>query len=77
MLRLGLYGRANKCRALVSEDSLGQVASQNAGNFTVVNDAATLPFLRPPIGMDKVEMTEQAQKIGTHETLIELDQDCC
>ena len=58
-------------------DSLGQVASQTAGNITVVDEAATLPFLRPLIGMDKVEITEQAQKIGTYETSIEPDQDCC
>ncbi len=69
--------RANKCWALVTGDSLGQVASQTAGNLTVVDEAATLPFLRPLIGMDKVEITEQAQKIGTYETSIEPDQDCC
>jgi tRNA uracil 4-sulfurtransferase len=70
-------GRTNKCWALVSGDSLGQVASQTAGNLTVVDEAATLPFLRPLIGMDKVEITEQARKIGTYETSIEPDQDCC
>ena len=53
------------------------MASQTAGNITVVDEAATLPFLRPLIGMDKTEITEQAQKIGTHETSIEPDQDCC
>ena len=56
---------------------MGQVASQTAGNLTVVDEAATLPFLRPLIGMDKVEITDQAQKIGTYETSIEPDQDCC
>jgi thiamine biosynthesis protein ThiI len=70
-------GRENKCWALVTGDSLGQVASQTAGNITVVDEATTLPFLRPLIGMDKVEITEQAQKIGTYETSIEPDQDCC
>ena len=70
-------GRENKCWALVTGDSLGQVASQTAGNITVVDEVATLPFLRPLIGMDKVEITEQAQKIGTYETSIEPDQDCC
>ncbi len=69
--------RANKCWALVTGDSLGQVASQTAGNLTVVDEAAALPFLRPLIGMDKVEITEQAQKIGTFEVSIEPDQDCC
>lgn len=70
-------GRSNTCWALVSGDSLGQVASQTAGNLTVVNETATLPFLRPLIGMDKAEITEQAQRIGTFETSIEPDQDCC
>src|SRR5205823_1077236 len=70
-------GRTNDCWGLATGDSLGQVASQTAGNITVVDDAATIPFLRPLIGMDKVEITEQAQKIGTFETSIEPDQDCC
>jgi thiamine biosynthesis protein ThiI len=69
--------RSHKCWALVTGDSLGQVASQTAGNLTVVDEAATLPFLRPLIGMDKVEITQQAQAIGTFETSIEPDQDCC
>jgi len=70
-------GKANKCWALVTGDSLGQVASQTSGNLTVVDEAATLPFLRPLIGMDKLEITEQAQKIGTYDISIEPDQDCC
>jgi len=53
------------------------VASQTAGNLSVVDEAATLPFLRPLIGMDKIEITQQAQAIGTYETSIEPDQDCC
>ena len=68
---------ANKCWALVTGDSLGQVASQTAGNLSVVDEAATLPFLRPLIGMDKIEITQQAQAIGSYETSIEPDQDCC
>lgn len=70
-------GRENRCWALVTGDSLGQVASQTAGNMTVVDEAATLPFLRPLIGMDKIEIIEQARAIGTYETSIEPDQDCC
>ncbi|MGH7228330.1 MAG: tRNA uracil 4-sulfurtransferase ThiI, partial [Nitrospiraceae bacterium] len=58
-------------------DSLGQVASQTPENLSVVEEAAQLPVLRPLIGMDKVEITEQAQRIGTFETSIEPDQDCC
>ncbi|OGW91523.1 MAG: tRNA 4-thiouridine(8) synthase ThiI [Nitrospirae bacterium RIFCSPLOWO2_12_FULL_63_8] len=69
--------RRDKCWALVTGDSLGQVASQTPENLGVVEDAAHLPLLRPLIGMDKLEITEQAQQIGTFETSIEPDQDCC
>jgi thiamine biosynthesis protein ThiI len=69
--------RRDKCWALVTGDSLGQVASQTPENLSVVEEAAQLPILRPLIGMDKIEITEQAQQIGTFETSIEPDQDCC
>ncbi len=69
--------RREKCWALVTGDSLGQVASQTPENLTVVEEAAGLPILRPLIGMDKLEITDQAQRIGTFETSIEPDQDCC
>ena len=69
--------RREKCWALVTGDSLGQVASQTPENLSVVEEAAGLPILRPLIGMDKLEITEQAQRIGTFETSIEPDQDCC
>src|SRR5437016_3824039 len=68
---------STKCWALVTGDSLGQVASQTAGNISAVDEAATLPFLRPLIGMDKIEITRQAEAIGSYETSIEPDQDCC
>lgn len=62
---------------LVTGESLGQVASQTPENIVVVNQATTLPILRPLIGMDKSEIIQQAQAIGTFETSIEPDQDCC
>ncbi len=62
---------------LVTGESLGQVASQTPENIVVVNQATNLPILRPLIGMDKLEITQQAQTIGTFETSIEPDQDCC
>ncbi len=62
---------------LVTGDSLGQVASQTPENIAVINQATTLPILRPLIGMDKIEITQQAQAIGSFETSIEPDQDCC
>ena len=62
---------------LVTGDSLGQVASQTPENIAVINQATTVPILRPLIGMDKIEITQQAQAIGTFDTSIEPDQDCC
>ena len=62
---------------LVTGESLGQVASQTPENIAVVNQATSLPILRPLIGMDKLEIIQQAQSIGTFETSIEPDQDCC
>lgn len=62
---------------LVTGDGLGQVASQTAENIQVVSEVPTLPILRPLIGMDKIEITNEAQAIGTFETSIEPDQDCC
>ena len=69
--------RRERCWALVTGDSLGQVASQTAENISVVEEASGLPILRPLIGMDKLEITQQAQKIGTFQTSIEPDEDCC
>jgi thiamine biosynthesis protein ThiI len=78
MVRIaGELALANRCWALVTGDSLGQVASQTPENLAVVEEAAELPLLRPLIGMDKLEITDQAQRIGTFTTSIEPDQDCC
>lgn len=63
--------------ALVTGDSLGQVASQVPDNLTVIEEAAQLPLLRPLIAMDKIEIIDQAKSIGTYETSIIPDQDCC
>ena len=69
--------RAAGAAALVTGDSLGQVASQTLQNLARVDDVAGLPVLRPLIGMDKLEITEQARALGTFETSIEPDADCC
>ena len=63
--------------ALVTGESLGQVASQTLENIACIDAAATLPVLRPLIGMDKLEITAQAQRLGTFEISIEPDADCC
>ncbi|MFO0774294.1 MAG: tRNA uracil 4-sulfurtransferase ThiI [Nitrospiraceae bacterium] len=78
MLRIAEeIARRDGCWALVTGDSLGQVASQTPENLSVVQQAATLPVLRPLIGMDKMEITDEARKLGSFETSIEPDQDCC
>jgi tRNA uracil 4-sulfurtransferase len=63
--------------ALVTGDVVGQVASQTVDNLTVVEQAATMPLLRPLIGFDKEEITREAQRLGTYEVSIVPDEDCC
>jgi thiamine biosynthesis protein ThiI len=67
----------NQAQALVTGESLGQVASQTLENISVIQEATCLPVLRPLIGMDKEEIIQQAKQIGTYETSIIPDQDCC
>jgi thiamine biosynthesis protein ThiI len=69
--------RSRDIPALVTGESLGQVASQTLSNLTTVEEATALPLLRPLIGMDKAEITAQAQQIGTFEISIQPGQDCC
>jgi len=63
--------------ALVTGDSLGQVASQTLENLARVTEAVGLPLLRPLVGSDKEEIIREARLIGTYEISIEPDQDCC
>lgn len=63
--------------ALVTGESLGQVASQTLSNLTVIEEAVPIPVLRPLIGMDKAEIIAQAQQMGSFEVSIQPDQDCC
>ncbi len=63
--------------ALTTGESLGQVASQTLTNIARADEVATLPILRPLIGMDKLEITAEAQRLGTFEISIEPDADCC
>ncbi len=69
--------RAAGALALVTGESLGQVASQTLENLTRIGEVAELPLLRPLIGMDKIEITDQARALGTYEISIEPDADCC
>ena len=63
--------------ALVTGDSVGQVASQTIENLAAVGEVSTLPILRPLVGFHKEEITRDAQHIGTYETSILPDEDCC
>ena len=66
-----------KALALVTGESLGQVASQTLMNINVISQATSLPVLRPLIGMDKLEIIAIAQAIGTYELSIQPYQDPC
>jgi thiamine biosynthesis protein ThiI len=78
MLRIAeALARRSGALALVTGESLGQVASQTLDNIARIDAAATLPVLRPLIGMDKLEITAQAQRLGTFDISIEPDADCC
>jgi len=70
---------AEQCgaKALVTGEVIGQVASQTLENMTSIGSVATLPIFRPLIGMDKEEITAEAQKLGTYPISIIEDQDCC
>jgi tRNA uracil 4-sulfurtransferase len=70
-------GRREGAEALVTGDSLGQVASQTLPNLAVVEEAAELPLLRPLIDRDKSEIVELAKQLGTYEISILPDEDCC
>jgi thiamine biosynthesis protein ThiI len=78
MLRIAeALARAEKAKALVTGESLAQVASQTLENMAVIQQASTLPILRPLVGMDKQEIIDQARRIGTFDTSSIPDQDCC
>ncbi|MBR4544120.1 MAG: tRNA 4-thiouridine(8) synthase ThiI [Lachnospiraceae bacterium] len=78
MMRIAeLIAKKNDCQALVTGESIGQVASQTLSSLTVTNEVCTMPVFRPLIGFDKQEIVERAEKIGTFETSILPYEDCC
>ena len=78
MLRIAeAIAKDEKSKALVTGESLGQVASQTLENMSVIQQAAKLPVLRPLVGMDKQEIIDEARRIGTFEISSIPDQDCC
>ena len=66
-----------ECLGLITGESIGQVASQTMHSLAVTNEVCTLPVYRPLIGMDKQEIVEISEKIGTYETSILPYEDCC
>ena len=78
MIRIAeALAKKEKCLALITGDSVGQVASQTLENILSVNEAATLPIFRPLIGMDKEEIMQIARKIGTYDISKLPHDDCC
>jgi tRNA uracil 4-sulfurtransferase len=78
MMRIAeAVARRQRARALVTGESLGQVASQTLDNLAVIGEATRAPVLRPLVGMDKEEITAQARRIGTFAVSTLPDQDCC
>ncbi len=78
MMRLAdMLAKELKCKALVTGECLGQVASQTMDALRVSGDVTDLPVLRPLIGMDKEEIVRIARHIGTFETSILPYEDCC
>ncbi len=78
MIRIAeAIAQKEKAIALVTGDSLGQVASQTLENIRTISGAASIPVFRPLIGDDKEDIIQTARTLGTYETSIQADQDCC
>ena len=78
MMRLANKGAEKyECRALITGESLGQVASQTLEALSVTNPIANVPVFRPCIGMDKEEIVEISRKINTFDISILPYEDCC
>lgn len=69
--------RKEQAKALITGESLGQVASQTLDNISAISEAVSIPVLRPLIGMDKEWIVEQARAIETFSTSTEPYDDCC
>jgi len=72
-----LIAKKNGCLALITGESLGQVASQTLEAISCTNSIVDMPIFRPLIGMDKEEIISIARKIDTFKTSIEPYEDCC
>ena len=78
MMRIALrLAEKDNCKALITGESLGQVASQTIGALACTDAVCTMPVFRPLIGMDKEEIVTIARKIDTFETSLLPFEDCC
>ena len=78
MMRIAeMIGKESDCLALITGESIGQVASQTVQSLAATNEVCTMPVFRPVIGFDKQEIVDISEKIGTYETSIEPFEDCC
>ncbi|NLM54179.1 MAG: tRNA 4-thiouridine(8) synthase ThiI [Firmicutes bacterium] len=78
MLRIAAQlAQSHKAYALITGESLGQVASQTMESIFTINAVTNMPVYRPLIGLDKEEIVEIARRIGTYETSILPYEDCC
>ena len=69
--------KQNECQALITGESLGQVASQTIGAIACTDTACEMPVFRPLIGMDKEEIITVSRKIDTFDISIQPYEDCC
>lgn len=78
MMRIAEHlAKEEKAGAIVTGESLGQVASQTVENITVTGDVVNIPVFRPLIGKNKEEITKEAEKIDTYKISILPEEDCC
>jgi thiamine biosynthesis protein ThiI len=71
------FARERECAALVTGESVGQVASQTIQALSVTNGTVSIPVFRPCIGLDKEEIIQRAREIDTFETSVLPFEDCC
>ena len=76
-LRFGVTTAQDGAMALITGESIGQVASQTIQSLAVTNEVCTMPVFRPLIGFDKNDIVDISRKIGTYETSILPYEDCC
>ncbi|MBR6271717.1 MAG: tRNA 4-thiouridine(8) synthase ThiI [Lachnospiraceae bacterium] len=78
MMRIAqILARRDGCQALITGESIGQVASQTVQSLMCTNEVCELPVFRPLIAFDKMDIVEISKKIGAYETSIQPFEDCC